>query len=282
MSLMITGSNGQLGRALRKIYPEAVAVDHEELNIADPESVSTFDWAGIDTIINAAAYTNVDEAETTAGTMSAFAANAQGPANLAAIARENDLTLVHVSTDYVFDGRKSEPYTEDDPINPLSIYGRSKAAGDIAASSVDKHYILRTSWVIGDGGNFVRTMLSLAEKDVDPSVVSDQVGRPSFTADLAQAIEHLLKTKPEPGIYNCSNSGDVISWADLAKEAFEAADHDPGRVSKTTTEEYFAGKEGIAPRPANSAFSLDKLESTGLELRNWRETLKEYIEKEAK
>lgn len=280
MSELITGANGQLGRALREIYPDAVAIDHDELDISDAEAVRHFDFSEVKAIINAAAYTKVDEAETPEGMVAAFAANSQGVANLAAIARAHELTLVHISTDYVFDGQKKEPHTETDAMNPLSIYGRSKAAGDLAAQSVARHYIIRTSWVIGEGNNFARTMLSLAKKGVDPSVVADQIGRPSFTVDLAQAIDHLLKNAPEPGIYHCSNAGDTVSWADFAREIYQAAGHDPNRVSDTTTAEYFAGKDSIAPRPANSVLALEKIQSTGLHIRDWREALAEYIEKE--
>ncbi|MEX0748978.1 MAG: dTDP-4-dehydrorhamnose reductase [Candidatus Saccharimonadales bacterium] len=280
MSELITGANGQLGQALREIYPEAVAIDHDELDISNIEAVRHFDFSEIETIINAAAYTKVDEAETPEGMVAAFAANAQGVANLAAIARERELTLVHISTDYVFDGTKDAPYEETDPLSPISVYGRSKAAGDLAAQSVANHYIVRTSWVIGEGSNFARTMLSLAEKGVDPSVVEDQIGRPGFTVDLAQAIDHLLKTAPEPGIYNCSNGGDPVSWADFAREIYRTAGYDAGRISDTTTDEYFTGKTGIAPRPANSVLLLDKLEATGFICRDWREALAEYITKE--
>ncbi|MEX0668599.1 MAG: dTDP-4-dehydrorhamnose reductase [Candidatus Saccharimonadales bacterium] len=280
MSELITGAGGQLGRALASQFPEAIATTREELDIADKESVEAFDFSSIDTIINAAAYTKVDEAETPDGKVAAYAANRDGVANLAAIAGERELTLVHISTDYVFDGNKQEPYREDDPINPLSVYGQSKAEGEKLAANVAKHYIIRTSWVVGDGGNFVKTMMSLAEKDIDPSVVNDQFGRPTFTVDLARVIDHLLRVAPEPGTYHFSNAGEVISWADLAKEVFFAAGYDAKRVSGTTTAEYFAGKEGVAPRPKNSVFDLSKIESTGFLNRHWREALVEYVEQE--
>ncbi len=280
MAELITGANGQLGRALQEQFPEAIATTREDLDIANQESIKSFDFSEVDTIINAAAYTKVDEAETEDGRVAAYKANHEGVANLAAIANERGLTLVHISTDYVFDGDKQEPYREDDEINPLSVYGQSKAKGEMEAMSVANHYIVRTSWVVGDGNNFVRTMLSLAERGIDPSVVDDQRGRPTFTVDLARAIDHLLQESPEPGVYHFSNAGEVISWADLAKEVFAAAGFDPERVSRTTTEEYYKGKEGIAPRPANSAFDLSKIEASGFENRHWREALREYIEEE--
>lgn len=282
MSELITGADGQLGRALQEQFPDAHPVTRKELDISNPESVHDFDWTEVKTIINAAAYTKVDEAETPEGLIAAFQANSQGVANLAAISRKNEISLVHVSTDYVFDGTKQNPYTETDPINPLSIYGRSKAAGEHAATSVDNHYLIRTSWVIGEGGNFAQTMLKLAEKDVDPAVVNDQIGRPAFTTDLARAIDHLLRQSPEPGTYHVSNSGELVSWADFAKAVFEVGGYDPERVSETTTEEFFEPKkkEGkpVAPRPANSVFDLSKLEATGFENRDWRDALAEYIQ----
>lgn len=278
MSELITGANGQLGRALQEQFPDAYPVTREELDISDRESVRDFDWSEIKTIINAAAYTKVDEAETPEGLIAAFQANSQGVANLAAISREKELSLVHVSTDYVFDGSKQGAYTETDSLNPLSIYGRSKAAGEHAATSVNNYYLVRTSWVIGEGGNFAQTMLKLAEKGVDPTVVADQVGRPAFTPDIARAVDHLLKFAPESGIYHVSNSGEPVSWADFAREIFESSGFDSGRISDTTTAEYFAGRDNVAPRPANSVFDLSKIEATGFENRDWREALSDYIQ----
>lgn len=276
MTKLITGANGQLGRALQEQFPDARAVTREELDISDKEDVRKFDWTGVETIINAAAYTKVDEAETPEGLIAAFQANAQGVANLAAIARENELTLVHISTDYVFDGDKKGAYQEDDSTNPLGVYGRSKAAGEHAATSVPRHYLVRASWVIGDGGNFVRAMLGLEEKGIDPSVVNDQVGRPTFTVDLARAVDHLL-TNAEAGTYHMSNAGESVSFADFARAIFEEAGFNR-TVTDTTTAEYFANKPNAAPRPVNSVFDLSKLEATGFENRDWREALSEYIQ----
>src|SRR5690606_38708788 len=150
-------------------------------------------------------------------------------------------------SDYVFDGT-ANPHTEDESFSPLSVYGASKAAGDIAAASTPKHYILRTSWVIGEGKNFVLTMKSLAERGVKPSVVNDQIGRLTFTSDLAAAIKHLLDTNPEYGTYNLTNSGEPASWADIAALVYEHTGHNPDDVTGVTTAEYYAGKDNIAPR----------------------------------
>lgn len=276
MSELITGANGQLGKALQEQFPDAQAVTREELDISNEKDVRNFDWSEVETIINAAAYTKVDEAETNEGFVAAFQANSEGMHNLAAISRENELTLVHISTDYVFDGSKKGAYQEDDPIKPLGVYGRSKAAGELAAISVPRHYLVRASWVIGDGGNFVRAMLGQGEKGNDPSVVNDQVGRPTFTVDLARAVDHLL-AGAEAGTYHMSNSGEPVSFADFARAIFEEAGFNR-TVTDTTTAEYFADKPNAAPRPANSVFDLSKLEATGFENRDWREALSEYIQ----
>ena len=190
-SIFIVGAKGQLGLALQQKYPGAQNADIDELDITDQKSVETFDWSGIKIILNAAAYTNVDGAETPEGRRSAWQVNAVAVGHLQQVATKLDMTLVHISTDYVFDGSKN-PHTEDEQFSPLSVYGASKAAGDIAVSLAPKHYILRTSWIIGEGKNFVRTMLELGKKGVNPSVVSDQIGRLTFTSELVRAIDHLL------------------------------------------------------------------------------------------
>ncbi|MBI5357616.1 NAD(P)-dependent oxidoreductase, partial [Candidatus Saccharibacteria bacterium] len=178
---LVTGANGQLGNALRQQYPDAHFTDAAELDITNKEVVENFDWSNITHIINAAAYTNVDGAEVNQDLCRSI--NVDGVANLVAAANTHNLTLVHISTDYVFDGTKDN-HTEDEELSPISIYGRSKADGDKEALKASKHYILRTSWVIGEGHNFVRIMMGLAEKNISPTVVKDQVGRLTFTSEL--------------------------------------------------------------------------------------------------
>ncbi|HXR49932.1 MAG TPA: NAD(P)-dependent oxidoreductase [Verrucomicrobiae bacterium] len=277
-SIFIVGANGQLGRALQTQYPGAHSADINELDITDASSVANFDWSQVKTILNAAAYTNVDGAETADGRVAAWKVNASAVGNLVRAAQQHDLTLVHISTDYVFDGT-GHPHTEDEPFSPLSVYGQSKAAGDIAVSLLPKHYILRTSWVIGEGKNFVRTMLELGKKGVSPSVVADQIGRLTFTSELVRAIDHLLTSTPVYGTYNVSNSGDEASWADITRAIFQAASFDL-QVTDTTTAEYYAGKDGIAPRPLQSGFDLSKIQSTGFTSTDWREDLSKYVAKE--
>jgi dTDP-4-dehydrorhamnose reductase len=278
-SFFIIGANGQLGTALRNQYPEARFGDSDELDITDKASVDTFDWNGIDVILNAAAYTNVDGAETSEGRVASWKVNAEAVGNLCAVATKHDMTMVHVSSDYVFDGTVS-PHAEDEPFSPLSVYGASKAAGDLLVQQLDNHYILRTTWVIGEGKNFVRTMLGLAQKGVSPTVVSDQIGRLTFTSELVRAIDYLLTTKATFGTYNVTNSGEPASWADITRTIFELAGQNDLTVTDISTADYFAGKEGIAPRPLQSEMSLDKLQSTGFQSRQWQEDLKDYIQKE--
>lgn len=276
--ILITGANGQLGTALQSLYPKAQKVDVAELDITDHAAVQAYDWSKVHTILNAAAYTNVDGAETPEGRVAAWKVNAQAVANLAGVAQKYDLTLAHISTDYVFDGTRN-PHLEDEPLSPLSTYGASKAAGDIAVGLVPKHYLLRTSWVIGAGKNFVRTMLELGKKGVAPTVVADQVGRLTFSTELARSIAHLLSTQARFGTYNMSNDGEPAGWADITRTIFAAAGFDLA-VTDTTTVEYYAGKPGIAPRPLQSSFDLTKIKAAGFQPRDWREDLAEYIQKE--
>lgn len=275
---LIIGANGQLGRALQKKYPNAKAVTKEQLDITSSETLKNYDWQNIELIINAASYTNVDGAETDEGRVAAWSVNSIGVANLSQVATEKNLALVHISTDYVFDGTKN-PHTEKESLSPLSVYGASKAAGDIAAGFAPKHYILRTSWLIGEGKNFVQTMLELGRSGVAPRVVNDQIGRLTFTTELVRAIHHLLTTNCQYGTYNISNGGEPASWADIARAIFQEAGIDLD-VTDTTTAEYLANKTNVAHRPLNSTLDLSKIEATGFKPTDWRQNLREYIKKE--
>jgi dTDP-4-dehydrorhamnose 3,5-epimerase len=276
--ILIIGSNGQLGIALKKKYPSATAVDYTELDITNTKQLNEFDLSKYKIILNAAAYTNVDGAEEKEGRINAWKINAIGPANLAKIAIENNLILVHISTDYVFDGT-SEIHDENEPYSPLSVYGASKAAGDIAVSQIKKNYILRTSWVIGEGNNFVRTMMSLGSKGINPTVVSDQVGKLTFTSELVRVIDFLITNNSPYGTYNLTNDGEKTSWAEITRIIFEMMNI-KNTVIDITTVEYYKGKDGIAPRPLNSVLSLDKIHNTGFESKDWKQELKKYINEE--
>lgn len=274
---LIVGASGQLGRAFQALFPDAECVDRDSLDISSPDVFTARRWRDYGTILNAAAYTAVDLAETNEGRQDAWSANATAVANLAKIASEYGITLVHISSDYVFDGT-ADVHTEDEAFAPLGVYGQSKAAGDIAAATAPRHYIVRTSWVIGEGKNFVQTMKMLADKDIKPSVVSDQIGRLTFTRDLADAIKHLLDTAAPFGTYNLSNDGTPASWADIASEVYSLSGKSRGDVTPVTTAQYYDGKEGIAPRPLQSTLNLAKIKATGFTPRDWNEALREYLE----
>ncbi len=277
--ILIVGANGQLGKALQAHYPEATAVDRDSFDMSDAVMVQGYDWTKFDVILNAAVFANVNAAETPEGRLSAWQANAVGPANLAIAAAKHGLTLVHISSDYVFDGTR-DPHTEDEPFSPLNVYGQSKAAGDIAASTTPKHYILRITWLIGDGPNFVRTMMGLAAENTAPTVVTDQVGRLTFTPMLVEAIDHLLTTNASYGTYNVTNDGEPASWADFARAIFKEMNREDLKVTNTTTAAYSAGKPNIAQRPLRSIMDLRKIKQTGFQLRDWREDLKDYVAQE--
>lgn len=277
--IFITGSNGQLGTALRKRYPEARFADIADLDITNRDSVAKFDWSSIEIIINAAAFTNVDGAETQEGRIAAWQVNASALAHLSHVATEQNITLVHLSSDYVFDGSR-KTHKEDEAFSPLNVYGSSKAAGDLLVATIPKHYILRTSWVIGEGKNFVSTMLGLAQKNISPSVVNDQIGRLTFTSELVRAIDHLLESRCSYGTYNITNDGNSISWADIASITFKSIGRNDLTVTGVSTEEYYLGKKDIAPRPLQSTLDLSKIHSTGFESRDWNADLLEYIHKE--
>ncbi|HHV22883.1 MAG TPA: sugar nucleotide-binding protein [Propionibacterium sp.] len=256
---IIIGANGQLGRALQAALPNAEAVTREELDLTNPEA---FDWSGVGTIINAAAHTAVDAAESERAT--AWAVNVTGVRKLVAIARKHRATLVHVSSDYVFDGTRSE-HPEDEPFSPLGFYGATKAAADELVATWDRHYVVRTSWVIGEGKNFIATMAGLAERGIEPTVVADQHGRLTFTDTLAAGIVHLLRSQADFGTYNLTNSGPVQTWADIAADVYELCGKDRSAVTPVTTEEYAAGRD-MAPRPEWSTLPLDKISATGFQV----------------
>ncbi|WP_017936557.1 sugar nucleotide-binding protein [Nocardioides sp. Iso805N] len=296
---LILGARGQLGRALAAAFPDAERVDLDGLDISSATAVEAWPWHEYGVVLNAAAYTAVDLAETAEGRVTSWSANAVAPALLARAATEHRLTLVHVSSDYVFDGAPrqargtdaehtdAEPveaaleHTEDEAFAPLGVYGQSKAAGDIAVATTPRHYLVRTSWVIGDGNNFVRTMARLAADGVSPKVVSDQIGRLTFTATLADAIAHLVRTGAPYGTYNVSNAGEPLSWQQIAAEVFALSGRPREDVAATTTQEYFAGAvaagKPISPRPLNSALSLARIRSVGFEPEDQLEMLKEYL-----
>ncbi|MFB7251789.1 sugar nucleotide-binding protein [Microbacterium sp. NPDC056234] len=279
--ILVLGAGGQLGLALRARLGDAAHIEYAtraELDVTAPGLAGARRWRDYGTIINAAAYTAVDTAETPEGRAAAWQANALAVAQLARISDDNGITLVHVSSDYVFDGTAPGAYTEDDGFSPLGVYGQTKAAGDLVVQTATRHYIVRTSWVIGEGKNFVATMRSLAERGIDPKVVSDQIGRLSFTRDIADAILHLLESGAAHGTYNVSSAGEPQSWADIARTVYRLTGHDPARVGDVTTADYFADAAGpVSPRPLNSVLDLAKITATGFTPRDGAEALAEHL-----
>ena len=289
---LVTGCDGQLGHAVRALVEErGVAKDFDFCDIdtfdmSDPDAYAQYDWSLYGTVINCGAYTAVDRAETPEGRVTAWKANATGPALLARTCAGHGITLVHVSSDYVFDGT-AEVHTEDEPLSPLSVYGQTKAAGDIAVAGCPRHYVMRSSWVIGEGRNFVKTMKYLSDRVADPddkleqvTVVDDQLGRLTFTRDMAAAIFHVLGTNAPYGTYNCTGSGAVRSWADIARAVFETANGNGEKVVPVSTADYYASAAGpVAPRPVHSALDLSKLEAVGFHMPDWEEELGEYLTK---
>jgi len=272
---MIIGAGGQLGRALQALLPDAICLDLPDFDVTDPAQVDGLNWREVGTVINAAAYTAVDAAETEQGRRDCWRANVTGVANLCRAAREHGLTLVHVSSDYVFDGT-AELHTEDELFSPLGVYAQTKAAGDALVGQLARHYLVRTSWVIGEGRNFVRTMAELAGKGINPLVVDDQFGRLTFTTDLAAGIVHLLQVAAPYGTYNLSNDGPVASWCDIAREVFTRCGRAAEDVVGQSTADYSAGK-ATAPRPRHSALELSKLRATGFSPALWTDRLTEYL-----
>ncbi|WP_027364700.1 dTDP-4-dehydrorhamnose reductase [Desulfotruncus alcoholivorax] len=272
--ILVTGADGQLGRAIKRCFSEKYSLllcDLPELDItsitACRDAVREFQP---DIVINAAAYTNVERAEDEPDT--AFAVNAVGAHNLALACRESDAKLIHISTDYVFDGSRGTPYGEYDTPNPLSVYGKSKLWGEnLIRDAGDRFFIVRTSWLYGDGHNFVRTMLRLAEQRSEVAVVADQHGTPTYAGDLAALLEQLMHTEYY-GIYHATNAGSC-TWYDFACQIFACTGRTTG-VRPIKSEEYPVK----ARRPLYSVLDNKMLRLRGFTpMRPWEEALAEYI-----
>ncbi|QWG53188.1 dTDP-4-dehydrorhamnose reductase [Bacillus mycoides] len=276
MKVLVTGAKGQLGQDIVKLLEEQTwkvfAFGREELNITDEKQVNEkVLLIQPDIIIHTAAYTQVDQAESDEET--AFKVNAEGTKYLAQAAEAVEAKFCYVSTDYVFDGTKNEPYKVDDQTNPQTVYGRSKLAGEqYTQEYCSKNYIVRTSWVFGlYGNNFVKTMLRLAEEKKELGIVHDQVGSPTYTTDLARFIINLVQTD-KYGIYHGSNSG-VCSWYEFAKEIFEQSNIEI-MVNPLTTEDF----PRPAARPKYSVLDKGMIEESGFEpFQDWKKALKDFL-----
>ena len=285
MKILITGANGMLAKSVKKRLEgnELICTDVADLDITDEKAVKEY-VADVkpEYIINCAAYTAVDKAETAGEIVEKI--NADGPRNLAKAAKENDSVLVHISTDYVFGGDLDveKDYKEEDPKNPVTAYGITKLHGEEAIQeNTDKYYIFRTAWLYGDGNNFVRTMLKLGETKDELNVVSDQHGSPTYAEDLANFIGEAIEKKIPYGIYHATNEG-YTTWYDFTKAIFEYA----GiicNVNPVSTEEYIEMmKITQAKRPKNSQMSKEKLKAQGIEIPNWEDGLKRYLKAEGR
>ncbi len=280
--LIVTGANGQLGRAINKVYDssseyECINTDINDLDITDVDAVLKYvDAVKPYAVINCAAYTNVNGCETDAD--NAYRINAIGPRNLSIAATRAGAKLMHVSTDYVFDGHASVPYTEFDKTTPESVYGKTKLAGENFVKEFAKDYfIVRTAWLYGDGKNFVKTMLGLSETHKQVTVVGDQFGSPTSASELAKAIAFLLPTD-NFGLFHGTCEG-ITNWADFTREIYRLAGKQT-EVITVTSEEYEKNTTGIvAPRPYYSVLENYMLKlTTNHMFANWEKAIAEYIQ----
>lgn len=283
--ILITGANGQLGRALNQILQEKKDNEYTIVNAGRGEPTSycplildiTNSVAVMnvvqdlkpDIIINCAAHTGVDLCETEQE--KAHRINAVGPKNLAKAANAMECKLVHVSTDYVFSGEEKAPYTEESETKPQSVYGRTKLEGEeLVKENCVKYFIVRTAWLYGEGRNFVKTMLSLADANPEIRVVCDQFGSPTSALELARAIVFLMETK-EYGTYHATCEG-VASWYEFATEIFHQAGKNVA-VKPILTIDY----PTPAVRPKNSVLENRKFKELGYSMKPWKEALQEYM-----
>lgn len=282
--ILVTGSNGQLGRALKKEYANEQNVEFIHTDVAEGDGIFALDITDIDAvlafareknpdvIINCAAHTNVDACE--AQWDLAYKINAIGARNLSIAAAQTDAKLIHISTDYVFEGTSPKPLTEFDQTGPISAYGKTKYEGEKFVKEFSrKHFILRTAWLYGDGKNFVKTMLKLAETRDAITVVSDQYGSPTSAAELARMV-HFLEPTESYGTYHATCEGQC-SWADFAKAIFK-------RAGKTTNVQYVTTEEYNSPakRPAYSVldnYMLRLAFGDAFQMADWQDALDEYM-----
>ncbi|NQS89187.1 dTDP-4-dehydrorhamnose reductase [Patescibacteria group bacterium] len=278
MKILITGANGQLGTDFCKIFQDCdvIPLTHADIEITSMDSVEkALDQHKPDVVINTAAYVRVDDCET--HPEKAFLVNAVGVKNIAEASQALGATLVRISTDYVFDGKKSTPYTEDDTPNPINIYGISKLAGEQYAKLAERYYIIRVSSLFGiagargKGGNFVETMIKKAKSKEKITVVDDVIISPTYTKDTARVIKKIIEEGLPYGIYHAANTG-YCSWYEFTKKIFEllkwSTDLNPIKTEDLTLK---------AKRPIFSALENRKLPSYSLKMSNWHEALREYL-----
>lgn len=281
MKVLVTGVKGQLGfdvvNELTKRNHIAIGTDIEEMDITDAGSVDSFiSSAKPDAVIHCAAWTAVDAAEDDENRDTVYRVNADGTKNIAIVCKKLGCKMMYISTDYVFNGQGTEAWQPDcKEYAPLSVYGHTKLQGELAvSSSLDEFFIVRIAWVFGyNGKNFIKTMLALSEKYEELRVVSDQIGTPTYTYDLARLLVDMIETD-KYGYYHATNEGGYISWAEFAKEIFKQAGKST-KVTPVTTVEYGLSK---AKRPFNSRLDKSKLVESGFKpLPTWQDALARYL-----
>lgn len=280
MRILVTGSNGQLGSEMVALQAQETQhqwfnLDINELDITDKNAVEQFVFSNkIDGIVNCAAYTNVDKAEEDAALC--YKVNRDAPQYLAQAIEKVGGFIIHISTDYVFDGTNNIPYTEQDKPNPVTIYGKSKIEGEqYVCESCKQHIIIRTAWVYSSyGKNFVKTMIKLGKEKPSLGVIFDQIGSPTYARDLAKTIITIVNQGIIPGIYNFSNEG-VISWYDFTKHIHQLANITSCKVAPIHTADY----PTLAQRPHFSVLDKTKIKNTyNIEIPYWRDSLEECIQ----
>lgn len=284
MKILITGANGMLANSVKRRLAkgnELICTDVSELDITDLDAVKKMiSEVKPEYIINCAAYTAVDKAEDNYDLAEKI--NGDGPKNLAIAGKENGAVLIHISTDYVFNGDLdvSKSYVEDDEVEPVTVYGKTKLHGEQGVQeNTDKYYIFRTAWLYGEGNNFVRTMLKLGPTKDELNVVSDQHGSPTYAEDLANIIAEAIEKKIPYGIYHTTNQ-EFTTWYEFTKRIFELANI-KCKVNPVSTEEYIEiMKIKQAKRPKNSQLSKDKILAQGINIPTWEDGLKRYLEVE--
>lgn len=277
-NILVTGASGQLGQSLRQrctAFPQMKMhfCQRQDFDLEQPEQMArVLDQYQVDVVINAAAYTAVDQAEKEPDR--AFAINTKGVTDLARLCAQKNSVLLHVSTDYVFNGASNTPYLEDHATAPLGIYGQSKQQGEMSIAEINPaHYIVRTSWLYGPyGNNFLKTMLRLADQGKSLTIITEQTGSPTSTLDLADALLRLVEIEAPYGIYHFSNTGQT-TWHGFAREIFSQT-HQLDRVQLAETDEY----PTFAKRPNYSVLDTNKIEQTLQQpIRSWQEALAEVI-----
>jgi dTDP-4-dehydrorhamnose reductase len=272
-SVHVTGAGGQVGFELRALLPQAHFWARKDLDVTAPDQVAAR-LEGAGTVVHLAAVTNVDECELEPER--AFSVNGTGTANVVAAAARRGGRVVYVSTDYVFDGQKEGEYVESDRTAPVNRYGASKLEGERHVLAEPGNLVIRTSWVFGHGRNFIDTIVAATRAGRAPTVVDDQIGRPTWARDLATAIVY-LDERNESGLVHVAGDGSPCSWADLAEVALTAAGS-AVPVTRADTATYRASVDHpIAPRPSNSALALDKARALGVPLSHWRNSVHSYV-----